>query len=460
MVKGMAFVTSVLIVASILFSAETESYTEEDTKAEVKTDEEIYKERVPVGTKTLVKKLMTKGGYTLSNPLEQKETGILHIDADRYKSDIAIDGKTYKERTPYTFTSFPTGKHWIVVSDEDGYGAKEINLEPDDSLAVFISLCDKKDTVHISSSPAKAKVVIDGKEHGKTPLTTSLWVGSHQVEVMKNKYITQKLIVMVDSSGDNMVKVDLKGKATLSVVAKPDFAYVYINGSYAGKGKIDAYTVEAGDVEIRIEAPKYTLFKTTEKIELGKTKKIKKELECLFGSLEVTSKPDKVSLFLNDVEIGTTPYRQSSLRTGKYKLTLLEDNYNKITEDVVIQPNEVLKRNYSLKYTKAYKDSLRRERWIAHGAQGLRRALFCALGAACGAAGYYFEMKLRDNVENYSYWEDEYDNLEDTDDRRFKEIKENYYRERNQAKTNRSNRNLFIGVAGVCGAGLCISIFF
>ena len=416
---------------------------------------------------TLIKNLMVKDGFIPTEPSEQTqqlseqgETGKLLVDADRSGADIIIDGKHYEEKTPYAFKKFPVGKHKIVVSDKEGYGVKEITLSSGMSLVVAVPLSSKKEKVHISSSPENAKVIIEGKEYGNTPLTTDLWIGSHRVEIVKNNYLTRELIITVDSSSENRVELELEGIATVSVVAEPDYAHIYINGDYVGEGIVDNYSVKAGDVEISIEAPEYATYKTSETIEMGENKIIEKKLDYLFGSVEVTSHPDTASLFLNDVETGITPYTHTRLRTGKYKLTLIKNNYTGITEDVFIKPNEVLKREYTLKFSKAYRDSLRRERWLAHGARGLRRVLFSALGTVCGAAGYYFESKLSKNIENYTFWKNEYDEATGMDAKRFEEIKKNYYQEYNQARTNWLNRNMFISVAGMCGAGFFISIFF
>lgn len=268
------------------------------------------------------------------------------------------------------------------------------------------------------------------------------------------------LIITVDSSSENSAEVELKGFTAVSVIAEPDYAHIYINGDYVGKGFVDNYSVTAGDVEIRIEAPEYVIYKTVEPIEAGKNKTIKKKLDYLFGSMQVESHPDTASLFLNGVKAGTTPYTFARLRTGTYKLRVNKNNYTGIAEDVVIKPNVALKREYTLKFTKAYRDSLRRERWLAHGARGIRRVLFCALGTVCGAAGYYFESKLEENKNKYPIWENEYDNAVGVDTKRFEEIKTKYYQEYNQAKKNKANRDVFISIAGVCGAGFFISIFF
>lgn len=280
------------------------------------------------------------------------------------------------------------------------------------------------------------------------------------MQLIKYKYLTEKKLITVDSDGDNALKVDLRGKATVTVLAKPANAHIYINGTFAGEGDIDGYPVESGEVAIHIEAPEYVLFKTTETIEAGKTKTIEKELDYLFGSLEVKSNPDKVSILLNNTKVGMTPYTVSHLRVGSYTLTLLEENYEKVVEDVTIPSGTTLKKDYNLKFSKAYRDSLRRERWLAHGARGLRRVIFGLVSAGCGATGYYFDTKYRGNIEQCAYWEDKYDSLKDPNTKRFKEIKENYYMEYDQAENNRSTRDIFLSIAGACGLGLSISIFF
>lgn len=409
---------------------------------------------------SLVQNLMIQGGYTIPETAEKEGTGVLHIDAQKAGAVIVIDGKEYKEKAPVTFNKFPAGKHRIVIKDKEWYGVKEINLGTNDTLMAVVPLCNKKEKVFISSSPAKAMVIIDGKEYGETPLTTSLWIGSHQVQVKKDNYFTGELIITVDSTHSNNVQVNLKAAAKVSVTAKPDYSSIYVNGKYEGKGSVNDHTVEAGDVEIQIEATEYALYKTTEKIPAGEEKTVTRELDYLFGSLKVTSKPEKVSLFLNDVEIGTTPYANHRLRTGTYTLKLLEDTYDDVTEDIVINPNEFLKKEYALEHTEMYRDSLRRERWIAHGARGLRRVLFCAIGAACGAAGYYFDTEVKKHKDNYEYWYAEYEKIDVPNQAKIDHTKEMVSQEKDRAETNASRRNLLYGAAGVFGVGFFISIFF
>jgi len=97
-------------------------------------------------------------------------TGSLIVKTEPDGATVYIDGKNYGV-TPLEITDLEIGEHEMVIS-KDGYAQiikkieiKEEKVEIDEILAKAIS------EVFLNTNPKGAKVIINGKEMGTTPLT-------------------------------------------------------------------------------------------------------------------------------------------------------------------------------------------------------------------------------------------------------------------------------------------------
>ncbi len=407
----------------------------------------------------LVRKLINEARKKEAKTVVEEKSGVLHIDADRAGATIEIDGKMVDEKTPTSIENLAIGSHRIVVRDSLGFGSKTVVLGPEETMMVTIPLHLKKSELSIISRPSEARIFIDGEDFGKTPFKMDkVVIGEHHVQLKKEGFFPAEKMVAVSSEGVTTLEMELVGIAYLTVKAKPKWADIVINGKTAGKGVVESYEVPAGKADIHFEASAYELKKVTVTLKAGEKKVIEKELSYLFATLNVETKPAEASFFIDDVEITTMPFKNNLMREGTYKLTLEEDTYDSITEDIVISPGSIVKREYTLKHTEWYRDSIVRAKWKKKGYRKVRRVVFGALGAVCGAAGLYFHWKGIEYNDDYNVAHDSYMAAgTDEDINRYRELVE---ASKKNAETNYTRANIFYTAAGVLFGGFVISIPF
>jgi len=88
----------------------------------------------------------------------------------------------------------------------------------------------------IVSHPSGANVSIDGEARGKTPLTLSLPVGTHEVSIVRDRYATVTQPVDVPNKLDVTLK---RPTATLHVDSEPAGGEVIVEGKPRGKTPVD-----------------------------------------------------------------------------------------------------------------------------------------------------------------------------------------------------------------------------
>ncbi len=242
----------------------------------------------------------------------------------------------------------------------------------------------------------------------------------------------------------------------LQVEAVPEEAVILIDGKYAGRGTLESFEVPISKIRVEICAPGYETYSKAVTPVAGETKTIEESLKSLYGSLTVETKPKGVDLFLNDTKTGTTPYKNDRLKTGAYKVTVREKNFQDITEGIAVDPGKTITKSYTLRYNKAYRDSLVRERYVNHGLKGIRKVVFGGLAVLVGATGYYFNWEAQKNKDISVKTYDKY--MLATDDH--EKYKDDYYAARKQAKIDMDRRNVAYIFAGIFAGGFCISLVF
>jgi TolB-like protein len=113
-------------------------------------------------------KLASGAGLEARNRSMAGKKGDLFLETSQPDATVEIDGMAIKGVTPITLQGFAAGDHRIVVRKGDWYGLKSITLNPDELLKVSIAM--QLGTIKIFSTPPNARVFIDGKESGETPL--------------------------------------------------------------------------------------------------------------------------------------------------------------------------------------------------------------------------------------------------------------------------------------------------
>lgn len=199
---------------------------------------------------------------------------------------------------------------------------------------------------------------------------------------------------------------------------------------------------------------------TIEEVLTEQTKTIAMKLDlaiqkAIFGTLDIKTIPEGASFNINDKKVGVTNYYNDRFVPGKYKMDLVLDNYEIISQEVIVEKEKTINLEFKLERTEAYKDSVknatkkqRRKRLL------VRQLIFGGLTLASGGLGLYFNKEADDSKTDESAAKQAYLNagVNSSFDQLYKEY-EGHHADVNE---NIKKRNIFYGIAG--GFGLCFTI--
>jgi len=150
----------------------------------------------------------------------------------------------------------------------------------------------------ITTDPPGARVFVDGRPHGKTPVLLEVPAGMHDIEVQIAGYKTVKKKVKV--STDSILRLDFKltkdkakkgaktttnqirvhdtaaggadsGPGTVTVVTTPPGLTVFLDEYYIPQPTPVAFDVKAGVYELRVEQDGETVYRKTVFVQAGRT---------------------------------------------------------------------------------------------------------------------------------------------------------------------------------------------
>ena len=117
-------------------------------------------------------------------------------------------------------------------------------------------------SLSVTSNPTSAKVYLDGKEMGVTPLfIPKILVGNHVVKVSMENFKTEEQNVVVRKDKEQNVSFTMKDFANFTIMSKPN-ANLYINGEFKGKTPY-SFESSSGSYEIMLSCEKYNTLKRT-----------------------------------------------------------------------------------------------------------------------------------------------------------------------------------------------------
>lgn len=118
-------------------------------------------------------------------------------------------------------------------------------------------------TLSITSTPAEATVLLDGREIGETPLLQgNVLIGEHELEFVRKDYRPYKTTVTVEESQMKSVNATLSDVLQAVISTEPAGASLSIDGKALG---ITPYRMEmsSGDYDIRLSKPGCETFHKT-----------------------------------------------------------------------------------------------------------------------------------------------------------------------------------------------------
>jgi hypothetical protein len=152
----------------------------------------------------------------------------------------------------------------------------------------------------VRSTPAGARVFVDGREQGKTPLTVDdLARGVHRVRVVRDGYGTEERRITITASrpAQSMTvpltrsrvaaptaasaaeRPAVVGTGALTVVSRPPGAKVFVDNKLVGNTPVQMPGVDAGMHDVRIELDGYRRWTSSVRIAAAEQNRVAASLE-------------------------------------------------------------------------------------------------------------------------------------------------------------------------------------
>jgi hypothetical protein len=147
----------------------------------------------------------------------------------------------------------------------------------------------------VRSTPAGARVLVDGRDRGQTPLTLrNVSLGSHAIRVIRDGYaIEERRLSITAARPSQSVTVALARErpaapapkpvaaatASLQIDSRPAGANVFIDGRLVGKTPAHVEDVSAGTHVVRLELAGYSQWTASVPVEAGGRQRVAASLE-------------------------------------------------------------------------------------------------------------------------------------------------------------------------------------
>ena len=202
---------------------------------------------------------------------------------------------------------------------KSGYNTVSQNLPsppgPGGKVDVYITLQtgpSASGTLNIYSTPSGGSVYIDKKFRGTTPFSISLSPATYGVQVDKSGYTATAETVIISAGQTVTRSYSLQPKTSygsLMITSEPDNAYAYVDGKRAGITAVTVNDLTAGNHDIRLTAPGYRDWTTTQYVKAGAVMTVHGTLKPSapgMGYIRVVSYPGEAEVYLDGRYSGKT----------------------------------------------------------------------------------------------------------------------------------------------------------
>ena len=192
--------------------------------------------------------------------------------------------------------------------------------------ALTVSLKRQKGTIVVQSTPAGAKVLVDGEDSGKiTPATlTDLSSGErHKLTVRATGFRDHTQDVTVPEAGQSVsMQVPLQlapGYGSVSVESEPAGAIILFNG-VEQQSAADGYVLKSGSYELTARLPGYIAYSGRVVVQSGGRQHVKAKL--LSGGTVTIRSNVEAKVTVDNHNVGKTPLSSLGLGEGMHTVLL------------------------------------------------------------------------------------------------------------------------------------------
>lgn len=259
------------------------------------------------------KKVQTKIGKTsaLSVTLQPLTTNMLvSAKADgAFGVQVTYNGKLLGE-TPLVIRDIPMGKGEITLSKR-GYSSRLVTFEAKDAAPLPPAdqeLSSNMGTLSVTSNPSGARVFLNDKPLGTTPLEEKMEEGSYTLTFRKDGYEElQKNVLVKRLAATRIPEVTLQmKKSSLTVTTSPAGAKVYLDGTPFGNTPCTFNSLTPGAHTVRVEKEGFDADERKFTLSPGVREKFHFTLDTNMGGLDLVTTPAGLTVYVDGKSYGKT----------------------------------------------------------------------------------------------------------------------------------------------------------
>lgn len=252
--------------------------------------------------------LKPKKGYELTLTCKSSSGGFgsLEIKTNpEIRASIHLDERAISVTTPYVNEVMAVGHHKVELTKK-GYKKVTTSVDIIDGMpsVLEITMDTAYGHINIKSSPSGARVYIDNKNYGFTPLSINEQVGEHTLRLTKDNCLTvqQTLEIVENENADLNVAMQTKKQVTIQTGRAGN--QIYIDGKYAGLTPLttqmtfEEHTIKAVDNEVEI----------VKNVRLDLDPEPQTIMMDFYNKIIIKSDCNGDQVYIDGKDVGTTPY--------------------------------------------------------------------------------------------------------------------------------------------------------
>lgn len=277
------------------------------------------------------------------------------VEGEVYLDDQYLGKASLKE--PLKVENLLEGSYSLRVL-ASGYSnySEAVAIKPKIRREVQVAMKSLPGTLKLVSEPQGAKVTVNNKEVGKTPMQLdTVSEGLYQVVYDLPGFQVLARQVEVRSGQQTEVKGVLKVKpGALSVTSDPSGADVFINEQRMGVTPLVIDNVIPGTISVRVEKAQFSTLRDVVTVKPGTQASFSAPLQRLTGRLTVVPAIDSLKVVVRDasgrlIEERMAPFHKLDLDIGDYDVELSRPLFVSQTLRVTIRDDKEARLEPSLK---------------------------------------------------------------------------------------------------------------
>ncbi len=251
--------------------------------------------------------------------------------------EVKLAGKSYQP--PFRFT-LPAGTYLCKFSAPGFVDRWEaVTLKQREIRTLEAKLEPISTAVLIATRPAGAKLTIDGRVIGTTPLVLEkVGVGTYSGQLSMPGYSERAVSWTVSDARPQKVVIDLNSNVgMLEIGSIPDKARVLIDGREVG---VTPYRGEfrEGKYQVRLEQEGCVPVEQSVVLSRGEEFKRVFKLTVRPGGIDIVTEPAGAEIFVNNTKRGISPCTLSDLEPAIYEVRAVKEGFDPAVKTVEIAP--------------------------------------------------------------------------------------------------------------------------